>query len=400
MGLLDREAILERQRERQLAVTDSVLCYLRYTVTTASIPFTNATVFTINVDDINDEVPHFFQLSQPHVVEVSELRGPGSIIFLQPVDNDRGENATVSMSIISGNTTLFEITHDSRPPPRYDLVTLLQLDFERDPHMYDVVIRLTDGGNPSNSFDQEITVVLLNERDSPPNIAEDMLEFSLPEDHPVGPSHPFASINVTNADDVQGTIEYSILDQFMDPPSLEKFAVNASNGDLYLSGPLDLESAGNPTSYTFYVEVRNSPGFRGSDSVRVTVMVEDLNDNAPFLTCEGGTLSCPTPRGIPFTGQQYILSDFSSNETAILVLEGMDNDRSAVNMAVEISTNTPLPPGITLNDIPAIPNLRILTIDPVQLNNTCLSMLTITVRNTAPPMLSSTATVNIIKCGA
>ena len=379
-GVLDREAIVKRQM--QSATPDSVLCIVQYTDVSLNAP--KSRFITIDVLDINDEVPHLLDLSQPHMEEIQE-NFKGAFLHLQPIDYDKGENGTIDMSIVSGNTSVFEINDFSF------LATLLRLDFESDPHTYNVVIRLTDGGNPSNSFDQEITVVLLNLIDSPPMIAEDSLEFSVPEDHPVGPSHPFASINVTNADDVQG-IEYSIL--ALDPSPLENIAVNASNGNLYFNGPLDLEDSSNPTSYRFNVQVRNSVG---SDTVLVTVMVEDLNDNAPFLTCQGGTLPCPTPQGSPFDGQQNIT--FSSNDaTHVVFLEGNDDDHSVVNSAIEFS-NTPLPPGITLQEFPVNENLRILNINSALLS-TCHSTFTITVRNTAPPMLSSSATVNINKCGA
>ena len=236
-GVLDREAIVKRQ-----ITPDSVFCIVQYTDVSLNAP--KSSFITINVLDINDEVPYLFDLSQPHMEEIQE-NFKGAFLHLQPIDYDKGENGTVDMSIVSGNTSVFEINDFSF------LATLLRLDFESDPHTYNVVIRLTDGGNPSNSFDQEITVVLLNLIDSPPMIAEDSLEFSVPEDHPVGPSHPFASINVTNADDVQG-IEY-LISLVFEPLPLENIAVNASNGNLYFNGPLDLEDSSNPTSYRFYV---------------------------------------------------------------------------------------------------------------------------------------------------
>ena len=65
-------------------------------------------------------------------------------------------------------------------------------------------------------------------------IAEEFedLEIDLPEDHTVGISKPFASIRVTNVDDVLGPIVYSI--GSVNPASPGNIAVNADNGDLYL----------------------------------------------------------------------------------------------------------------------------------------------------------------------
>ena len=101
--------------------------------------------------------------------------------------------------------------------------------------MYNVTIRLTDGGSPSNSFDQQIMVILTNGRDSSPMIAEEFedLEINLPEDHPVGISNPIVTFRVTNADDVPGTIVYSI--NSVQPGSPGQIALNSTTGELAIS---------------------------------------------------------------------------------------------------------------------------------------------------------------------
>ena len=180
---------------------------------------------------------------------------PARLVRLQVVDNDNGVNGTASLTFVSGNASLFEIrTPDGARSP--ELTILQALDFERDPHMYNVTIRLTDGGSPSNSFDQEIMVILTNGRDSRPMIAEEFeeLEIDLPEDHPVGMSQPFVSIRVTNADDVPDTVVYSI--NSVQPGSPGQIAINADNGDLYLNGALDFDDFSNLRTLRF--EVRAS----------------------------------------------------------------------------------------------------------------------------------------------
>ena len=350
-------------------------------------------LLSVNIDilDINDDVPYLFELAQPHRVEVGEnLRAPASLLLLQAVDNDNGVNGTVNVTFLSGNASLFEIsTPDGARSP--ELTILQELDFERDPNMYNVTIRLTDGGSPSNSFDQEIMVILINRKDSGPMIAEEFedLEIDLPEDHPVGMSQPFASIRVTNVDDVLGPIVYSI--RSVQPGSPGNITVNADNGDLYLNGPLDFDVIGNPTTFLF--EVIASTTFLGFDNAIVTVRVTDVNDNAPFLSClnsqANGTIPCPDPAS-PFTQLTFtVTSDLTDRQ--VLILRGNDDDRSNENSDYEISIGSLPVPGVQFR--PLLSSHFLLFIDPADVSN---GTIPITIRNTACPLMSSSATVEII----
>ena len=383
-GVLDREAITTRQ-----SGSDRVTCIVEYRNISTGFPGSPLTV-NIDVLDVNDEVPRLFGLAQPHRVEIRENSSPPALLVrLQVVDNDNGVNGTVSLTFVSGNASLFEIsTPDGARSP--ELTILQALDFERDPHMYNVTIRLTDGGSPSNSFDQEIMVILTNGRDSSPMIPEEVreLEIDLPEDHPVGISNPFASFMVTNADDVPGTIVYSI--RSVQPGSPGNIAVNSVNGDLYLNGSLNFDDFNNLRTLRFTVEASSSS--TGSDKAFVTVRVTDVNDNAPFLSClnsqANNTIPCPDPAS-PLTQLTYtVTSDLTDVQT--LFLGGNDDDGSEENSAFEISISSITVPGIQLRRVLSI---ALLQIDPNIVSN---GTIPISIRNTACPPLSSSATVEII----
>ena len=126
----------------------------------------------------------------------------------------------------------------------------------------------------------------------------------------------------------------------------------------------------------------------GSDLVSVDVAVTDVNDNAPFLSCEGGTISCPTPAGSPFTELNYVVTrDVTTTQS--LLLRGRDNDLTAANTAVEFSVTSVA--GVSLARLSS--QLRVLRINPALVRN---STATVTVRNTAPPQLSGSATINVV----
>ena len=379
-GVLDREAITTRQ-----SGNDRVTCFVQYT-DDAGI----SRILSVDIDvlDVNDEVPRLFELAQPHRVEIGENSSPPArLVRLQVVDNDNGVNGTVNLTFLSGNASLFEIrTPDGALSP--ELTILQALDFERDPHMYNVTIRLTDGGSPSNSFDQQIMVILTNGRDSSPMIAEEFeeLEIDLPEDHPVGMSQPFVSIRVTNADDVPDTVVYSI--NSVQPGSPGQIAINADNGDLYLNGALDFDDFSNLRTLRF--EVLASSGITGSDNVFVTVRVTDVNDNAPFLSClSSGSIPCPDPAS-PFTQLTFTFTS-DLTETQTLVLRGEDDDGTGENSDFEISISSLLVPGVRFNSIGS--SLFLLSVAPADVSN---GTIPITIRNTACPLMSSSATVEII----
>ena len=350
-------------------------CFVQYISTITGA--TEIILVTIDVLDVNDEVPRLFGLEQPHIVEVGEnLNAPASILRLQAFDNDEGANGTVTLALVSGNASLFDISTG----PLTSLRILLELDFERDLPMYNITIRLTDGGSPSNSFDQEIMVFLLNSRDSQPMIAEESLELSLPEDHPVGPSNPFASIEISNANDVLGTPTFSI-----DPiPSPGNVAVNASTGDVYLSAPLDFETT---RIFNFRVRVNNG------DSISVTVTVTDVNDNAPFLECfdssSSGSIPCPSPAS-NFTQLTFtVTSDLTGLQN--LFLQRRDNDFSAINTDSQIVVSSLNTLGVRFQPVGSAS--FVLFIDPAIVTN---GTVLIDVRNTACPPLSGSARVDII----
>ena len=355
-------------------------CIVQYT---DDAGFSRLLSVDIDVLDVNAEVPRLLEFAQPHRVEIREnSRPPARLVRLQVVDNDNGVNGTANLTFVSGNASLFEIsTPDGARSP--ELTILQELDFERDPHMYNVTIRLTDGGSPSNSFDQEIMVILTNGRDSSPMIPEEVkeLEIDLPEDHPVGISNPFASFMVTNADDVPGTIVYSI--RSVQPGSPGNITVNSVNGDLYLNGSLNFDDFSNLRTLRFTVEASSS--ITGLDNAFVTVRVTDVNDNAPFLSClSSSSIPCPDPAE-PFT-QLTVTFTNASNLTAqhVLILRGEDDNLTVENSDSEISISSLPAVGAAFNQFGSF---LLLGIDPcVLVSNVTIP---ISIRNTACPQMSS-----------
>ena len=294
VGLLDREAIVKR------IDTDQVHCFVNYFNSSARVQ--QNTRITINVLDINDEVPQFNRLVQPHILQVTEnVAAPTPILSLEPIDNDSGANKTVNFSIISGDTNYFRIKPPEGENSDSDTQLLFLervLDFEiEENRMFNLTIRISDMGSPMNTFDQQIVIIVNNTLDEPPTFPTTSFMFDIPENHPVGIAHPFGNVTAANNHQVLNSIFYYICEGNGCPRKgpAGVILVNEVTGGLYLNSSLDdFDAFGAVTKYTFSVTALNR-GTGSSQNVHVSVTVLGVNDNAPYVTCDNqpSALECP-----------------------------------------------------------------------------------------------------------
>ena len=271
---IDREEV-ERQSD-----SDVMNCPIVYTEQLS----TQTDTVIITILDENDNVPRFFELSQPEVQDIESFSGPLEVLRLEPVDNDKGENGTTSFNITRGNELgYFRI----KPPEGGDpnkRVLFLEEQFSNPITQFNLTITIRDNAENPNIFEQVIILRVANINIEPPTFAVTSFTYNLRENHPVGPDHPFANITVSNAQQVQGNVVYTLI-----PEGGHKsiISVNSSNGQLYLTEQVDYE--GNSQDIVFHIRA-NNPSINLDDEVYVTVMKVDVNDNPPhFLLCSSCT---------------------------------------------------------------------------------------------------------------
>ena len=397
MGLLDREAIY------RMVDTDRLQCLVHYNNSSAD-NFTNIEI-TISILDINDEVPHFSNLIQPHIVQVVEnVRAPTPLLRLEPIDDDSGRNGTVYVSIISGDTNYFAIMKPEGDTSDTGIRLLFlqrALDFEHHDRRFDLTIRISDMGTPSNlSFDQQIVIVINNSLDEPPSFPTSRFMFLIPENHSIGISHPFACVNVTaaNPHDILGSIFYYLCEESgcerSGPDGV--ILINEVTGCLYLNQSLDYDDFSATLEYTFYVKASN-PSVGASQNAFVQVTVEDVNDNAPYFTCRYTFTMLPCPPESPdsphFTRMSFSTGENDLTDMRRLLLDAHDDDFSDANSLVEYSCSSE-----PLIDIAFIPFGRSVIFSINQTLDRELTpdiTITITIRNIASPQLSSTAVISV-----
>ena len=399
VGMLDREAVYREEG------TDQLQCFVRYENTSAGIDGNDR--ITIHILDINDEIPHFRNLLQPHIVQVVEnVAAPAFLLRLEPIDDDRGDNGTVhEFNITSGDTSYFTIMRaegDNSDTETRQLFLRRELDFEAHSRRFDLTIRLSDKGDPSNFYDQQIVIFVNNSLDEPPTFATSTFSFDVPESQPVGIAHPFGNVMAANPNQVLGSIIYSLCEESgcerSGPDGV--ILVNQANGDLYLNQSLEYDF-GATLIYTFYVKATN-PSTGASQNAYVEVTVEDVNDNAPYFTCENGSpiynIPCPPESS---NSPHFTRMNFSTGENTFtdterrLRLIGRDDDVHNENNSYIQYTASSEPP-VSFVFIPFFGTVIVGINQMLDRESTPDITITITANNSkAIPPLSSTAVISI-----
>uniref|UniRef100_A0A665TR40 Cadherin EGF LAG seven-pass G-type receptor 2 n=1 Tax=Echeneis naucrates TaxID=173247 RepID=A0A665TR40_ECHNA len=229
-----------------------------------------ATVHIV-VEDDNDNAPQFSE--KRYVVQVPEDMAPNTeILQVTATDQDRGGNAVVHFSIMSGNTRgQFYIDAQTG---KMDLVS--HLDYEANKE-YTLRIRAQDGGRPPlSNISGLVTVQVLDINDNAPIFVSTPFQATVLENVPLG--YSIIHIQAVDADSGDNSrLEYRLTETTPNFP----FTINNSTGWIVVAAELDRESV---DFYNFGVEARDHgyPVMSSSASISMTIL--DVNDNNPEFT--------------------------------------------------------------------------------------------------------------------
>ncbi|XP_029989175.1 cadherin EGF LAG seven-pass G-type receptor 2 isoform X2 [Sphaeramia orbicularis] len=229
-----------------------------------------ATVHIV-VEDDNDNAPQFSE--KRYVVQVPEDMTPNTeILQVTATDEDRGSNAVVHFSIMSGNTRgQFYIDAQTG---KMDLVS--HLDYEANKE-YTLRIRAQDGGRPPlSNISGLVTVQVLDVNDNAPIFVSTPFQATVLENVPLG--YSIIHIQAVDADSGENSrLEYRLTETTPNFP----FSINNSTGWIVVAAELDRESV---DFYNFGVEARDHgyPVMSSSASISMTIL--DVNDNNPEFT--------------------------------------------------------------------------------------------------------------------
>ena len=243
----------------------------------------------VNVTDVNDNAPTFSQPSYDF-----------SFSEITPVETTL---AVVSASDIdSGMNAMFEFTIEPSSDPRSqfainattgEVVLVNSLDRETTA-VHNVTILATDFGEPRMTGTAQLIINVLDVNDNAPMFGLDDFVLTILEDIYKGSDvfAPMATVNVSDPDfGENATITLSLIinETFVYPNSSYSNPAGlfdiADNGTIIVTGSLDREEV---DRYSFTVLAVDGGNPAMNSTVSLTIVVGDVNDNAPIFVEEGG----------------------------------------------------------------------------------------------------------------
>ena len=221
------------------------------------------TVVQINVTDDNDNTPKFSQES--YTASIQENAQSGTVVkTVVATDSDSGANGQITYSITSGDTSLFRIESNG------DVVLKGSVDYETK-SSYSITMKAQDGGKPARFDEATMTITVLNVNENPSISCVDSCNMKISEAANSGTE--VGKVKSSDPDTkTVCTLQYSVSSNAKD-----SFTVD-TNGILKTKTSLDREVT---PQFVFSVTVKDCGSPPLSNSVRVTVTIEDVNDNDP-----------------------------------------------------------------------------------------------------------------------
>lgn len=283
-------------------------------------PTTKVSVSEVSVEvvDVNDEIPTFMQSYQGTIRENSP---PGTLVTVNPtimaVDNDSGNNSVVHYSLGGSGSDLFTILDSgvvifSGGNP----VSVLDRELA---DRYELLVTARDLGNLSSTT--YLTVKVEDENDNAPTFQHGPLRVLLPET--ARPGARVAQVSAVDADEKgpNSKVEYSIVSG-----ARGNVRIDRQTGEIFVVGALKPE-----TVYLLNVSASDGRGLANLIVVNITVL--DVNDHKPT-----------------FVKPEYSFSilegNYKEQRSRLGVLRAVDEDRGkngAVDYAIVARKDQNLP---------------------------------------------------------
>ncbi|XP_067623757.1 LOW QUALITY PROTEIN: cadherin-related tumor suppressor-like [Eurosta solidaginis] len=248
----------------------------------------SSTSITIEVLDENDVAPEFAQTaSEVSVLETSAIGT--ELMRFRATDSDLGINSQVTFSITAGNRKdTFHIDAISG-----SLYLHKSLDYE-ETTAYNLNITASDGGTPRLSNTIIFTVNVVDENDNPPSFPNTAIVRQIKEG--IAVKTPIVTITAEDPDSgLNGKVTYAIVKQDPEQPGGRHFGINTMTGVIHTLREIDRETIDTFRLTVVATDQAATPEPQLYAEKLVTVIVEDINDNAPnFVSMNAAILPMQT----------------------------------------------------------------------------------------------------------
>lgn len=304
---------------------------------------TSTTTINVEVLDENDDAPEFVQTSGQ--ISISETTNVGvELMRFRATDNDLGANSKITYSIVGGNRRdTFHID-----PVSGALYLHKPLDYE-DTANYALNITASDGGNPRLYTMIVFNVHVIDANDNAPSFPNTAIVRQIREGIPI--NTPIVTISAEDPDSGDnGKVRYAI--EHQDPENAQRhFGINANTGVIHTLRTIDRETIDTFRLTVVATDQATVASKRLSAEKLVTVIVEDVNDNAPvFITMNAAVLPYKDLNVVPGRNGYVIMTvnafdaDSSSNGLVTYEMVSGSADLFSLNRNTgAISLRKPIP---------------------------------------------------------
>ncbi|XP_034242059.1 cadherin-related tumor suppressor-like [Thrips palmi] len=280
-----------------------------------AVRLNSTTTVTVDVLDENDNAPEFTQ-SESHINVIETTAVNTKLIQFRGSDADLGVNSEVTFSITAGNRRdTFHLNAKTG-----ELSLHKPLDFE-DLNVFTLNITASDGGSPRLSTTIPFKVTVEDANDNPPAFPNTAIVRQIREGIPV--NTPIVTVTAEDPDSgANGRIVYSIAAQEPEGRS-NHFGINAATGVVHTLLPIDREAVDTFRLTVVASDQAEPPSARLSAEKLVTVIVEDVNDNAPVFTSMAAVV-LPAHGDLVTT---VVAQDADSGSNGLVTYELVSGDR-------------------------------------------------------------------------
>ncbi|XP_057583647.1 protocadherin-23 isoform X1 [Hippopotamus amphibius kiboko] len=280
--------------------------------------------------DVNDHSPTFTSFPIAHVKEDAEV---GSLVHhITAQDADAGRNGRVTFSILSGNENMAFMLDESSGL----LTTTSPLDYELK-SQYILTLLALDGGTPTLSSSQTLTITVLDVNDEAPVFKQHLYEASVKENQ-----NPGEFVTRVEAVDRDSGINSKLQFEIMPGACFGLFEINPDTGEVVTSTTLDREVQ-DVLTIQVLVSDGGAPALSGTTTIVCTV--GDENDHAPEIIVPRRDLELLENQepGFVYT---VLASDMDAGNNGVVryhIIDGNTDEYFAINeTSGELSTTRAL----------------------------------------------------------